>query len=687
MVGGIPTGQPSVEPSMMPSGQPSQRPTGQPSQEPSGQPSQEPSGKPTEQPTRQPSRNPTCQPSGFPSGIPTANPTISFSPTSYPTMLPTIEDARTTVNPTNSFMPTSAPSTLYDGFYADNIIRRFKKLSGRGVNQFLSVNTEDALTSYQNGPAGIANLVKQFVFPQPMEFYVIMLDNLVATRGVLPTTARVNCSDPIKSTLIINSISKNIDIDMPCNGVRWQFVSQSSLYLPGVVVPSGLPRVLCVNCQPMACVDSIDRSFVFGSSDICFSNNSDIPIRTSVFMQIKIRRFVPRTVPEITNLNITSYSNRITFDITCTGKAGGGSLYCAAVESKSIQLVSTDQLKLLAVKVSFTQLQTINQIPGRFAQINVGKLISGTSYDVLCAGEDNQGNMYNFADKILPTLKSIYTTCCRHIVYTNAPKFVYGKLSAYAGVTNTNIFVFSYQIQVGALDSIEILPLILFANSLNVNLGVTVTPSSSVFRNTFKTVKVQSGSFILSCNGNIDCSGEYVIALLKVGYNKNLYSNEYQPIEILSTTRPPLPPVLSSAIFADSGTSVSVVFDSPTDQAVNAKLSLPYWRCSSIFSFRAASASTCLWLSSSNVQITFAIDASVDYVGIGDTITLMPNTLKAGFRNGTRSAEYKFNAVSTTAILPPKTPLKPLVVLIAPALLASCDDLILDATATIGKLH
>ena len=224
---------------MSPTRRPTQQPTQQPTRIPTEKPSSQPSCIPTDQPSEQPSQQPSSQPTQFPYGEPTANPTISFCPTSYPTLCPKNALSRTTVSPTNSFMPTSEPTSLYDGYYPSNIIRRFKKISGSGSIQFLSVNTEVSSSMYHNGPAGIADFVKQIDFPEPMEYYFVMIDNLVAHQGALPTQASVNCSDPFKSSLIINNIRKNIDVNITCNGFVWLYVSQSSLYLPEMNVQSG----------------------------------------------------------------------------------------------------------------------------------------------------------------------------------------------------------------------------------------------------------------------------------------------------------------------------------------------------------------------------------------------------------------------------------------------------------------
>ena len=65
-----PTSQPSRQPSLQPTRQPISHPTRQPTRQPTSQPTRQPTRQPTSQPTRQPTRQPTSQPTLLPTNTP-----------------------------------------------------------------------------------------------------------------------------------------------------------------------------------------------------------------------------------------------------------------------------------------------------------------------------------------------------------------------------------------------------------------------------------------------------------------------------------------------------------------------------------------------------------------------------------------------------------------------------------------
>ena len=146
-------------------------------------------------------------------------------------------------------------------------------------------------------------------------------------------------------------------------------------------------------------------------------------------------------------------------------------------------------------------------------------------------------------------------------------------------------------------------------------------------------------------------------------------------------------PSMVSCQFSDSGHSISARFDSPTDQAPSRTVS---WACDQLFIFDGASLSTCVWLDSKSVRITFPVvddaGSAVKLVIPGDNVTLKGNTLRAFC---TRSADLcsanptaEQLALKTSA---PINPLAPTVVVTAPSTLGSCLNLTLDAAGSYGN--
>jgi hypothetical protein len=454
-------------------------------------------------PSRQPSTQPSSLPSKCPSSHPTSRPTISAHPTSSPSLCPTVYTTRLTSYPTSTFSPTSAPTGLYDGFFASNLISRFEAASAPQVVQLLSVNTDVYGASSNAGPLAFTVLKQMINIPRQLNFYSISIATLVAREGERAVMSSVNCSSESFTNDIIQAFKSNVDFDKICGGYRWEYKSQS-LFYDEIPVGPLLPRILCINCNNHTCIDSVyETNFVLGSSDLCFMNTTNSAIRTATYLQIEFTILVPPTIPIIDQLDITARSTELSINVTYTGQAPGGKIYCAAVERTTVPYSSLSQFLSVASLVSYIQPINIISVPGRVAIIVIKNLSPATAYSVLCAGMDSQGNTDDFKSQILPQLQTHYTACCRTISFQVAPNSVYGDLNVYSGSmssrvsafssatgftahrlasfsnsqSNTHQFVFSYSVQISGLDVLQVIPVVMTA-AKGFTQNITVTPSS-----------------------------------------------------------------------------------------------------------------------------------------------------------------------------------------------------------------
>jgi hypothetical protein len=139
--------------------------------------------------------------------------------------------------------------------------------------------------------------------------------------------------------------------------------------------------------------------------------------------------------------------------------------------------------------------------------------------------------------------------------------------------------------------------------------------------------------------------------------------------------------VLDKAILSDDGRSIILTFDSDTDQgnfAVGGALDL-YFPCGRLF--HLIGPLYCLWKSSSQVLLSLKLsDISVNY-----PITLRPNVIRAHCRPTFDCRLYSYSNSSTVFLRAPNNPITPSASLLSSSLVSSCNDIILDTTASKGS--
>jgi len=298
-----------------------------------------------------------------------------------------------------------------------------------------------------------------------------------------------------------------------------------------------------------------------------------------------------------------------------------------------------------------------------------------------------------FIDEIEKTKILTTTSCCRTISYVNAPLFVYENLDSYKGVSNTDLYVYTYSIQISPGGTFSVFPIVFVGGTLNITNDAVVSPTSSTFSNTKSQLRSFLGSFIIT-----GTPGTYRILFSLTGgisKDRSIYDlTRGINVSILPDLYDPPFPTLQSARFGNSGSTISVLFDSPTDQAAHysstLKTKIPsLFKCDLVFLFKSSSFSTCTWNNDSSLVVSFDSSSSVEFLNIGDSISFRQNVIKAACKkthNTTRCNNYLYAPNSKSVlVLSPLNPLRPNVVITAPKILSACDDFIIDASSSSGN--
>lgn len=349
-------------------------------------------------------------------------------------------------------------------------------------------------------------------------------------------------------------------------------------------------------------------------------------------------------------------------------------LYCSALANGAAP-TSTGSFKGVLMDDSFKRFETVALLPGstypQTQRLTFTGLDALRTYSVYCYVETSMGVGNNLA-AVLATKTLATTTCCKRIEIVGSPAFVYGDVKKYKQ-SDTSLYTFNYILSDVPSISVKVVPIV-YINGL-VSTVVTATQSN--------TATLLGGQFILTAPATF--SGICELSFVVTGRSASEYTTEMYSVEILSALSKMPSPDMVSCRFSDSGQSAVVEFRSPTDSA---GFAAGPWPCRSLFSFINADKSTCSWIDSEAVSITFGVVGVIDnyqYLIPGDTVTLLPNLLRA-FCARSRSfcSVNPTTNKQTTTVLEPLKPASPTVILSAPSYISTCSNLSLDATASYG---
>ena len=647
-----PTGQPSTQPSDEPTGEPSSypsskpttQPSNQPSSEPTGEPSSNPSSKPTTQPSNQPSDEPTGEPSSNPSEKPTEIPTNrpSWRPTSAPTLTP----SQKPTSPAPTITPTSSPTQ--DLYHYNSTAAYLSYNSAKLKAENTSKSTVYAYFAYRETVVdGSCPVWKKFVtglFALPIDQYFSTLSYSLGYYSPPMNPVYVQtfaCTSRTSLSTLLSSFhqqllsSKSLNLQVSCGNHNWQvFLCNNSV-------------ILCVDCDfQCSCPDSVYILNPCASSGDCNINQATYRILTFTYTSIL-------AVPQVDIVSIVPDRLSIILKVSMNME---GRVYCFAAPINST-LSSPLYVRQYG---AFTLIITEDTV----TPLTMSGLSPSTTYDVYLYAESLVGQGMDLAE-VQATKTRITTSCCYSILFTTKYSYLLPYSASTAAVVDSNVFTFT-------LDFIPSQSLFVNVSVLSVGCGsstpsetsrAVALPSSFMFRPGLLSPR---SSFVL--HGSVGCYAVTVFPV-SVGTIRNvtvtvtIYSSLYQPS-----------PTITAAAFSNDGSMLLIDFDSIANNGASAVPS--EFACNKVLFFVGASYARCKW--SSSRSLVAVIDGSKPAPSVGDSVGLLSSLVRP-------STPFLNIAPQSAIIQPPPDPFPPLVALSTDATIGSCDDIVLDPTASSGS--
>ena len=674
----VPSWQPSGQPSNQPSLQPTSQPSKQPSSQPSGQPSEVPSSQPTTEPTGQPSVHPSSQPSGQPSGEPSGQPTNQ--PSGEPSVQPTSQP---------SGEPTSSPTeSFYDHFFFDS--SAFNDIAAADATFEFIINDEADISNVNQQWQNF--ITDELAIPFKLDFYSVhmFVSGVRVTDQEVFVLDSVNCSktevnDGVIASLITTSSSSSALHSM-CDGLG--FISQ--------------PGVLCIGCEVDVmpeCSYPSNGTIVLPTDPNCAAGDEKIT-KHAVAILFYYREELVASVPTVVSMELTATKTNITVKASVLSTAAGGMLYCGAYKSSSLSAISMTRS---LVKSSGYSVPVIQQARATTVSVTFFNLVPATNYSVFCHIEDSLANKGSL-DSMLSLLEEIETSCCKEVTFIAAPAVV--------RITTApdSQYMFTYKLPAFPTDGTYINVTVAVEDDDGESpSGVSASPLMAHFSDATRHLGL-SRSIVVFADALASTNETYHLHLVVSGTDGSKYKapDKHQFTVISDETLIPAP-TLSSAIFSDSGRSLSVCFDEVTDQGQDllGDEKDAAWKCNIFFNFTGAQYTSCTWVSKRCIEMVFCGNGlcamvedrgALDLLEPAEIIKLNVNSVKGAcyteqciddlFQLSTcRKCPVLTNDEQTITVMPPLVPLLPEVYVVASAVDGACktDALVLDASSSFGS--
>jgi hypothetical protein len=315
----------------------------------------------------------------------------------------------------------------------------------------------------------------------------------------------------------------------------------------------------------------------------------------------------------------------------------------------------------------------MNVISNNISSVELTGLKPATTYSLYILSTSFTGVQMTYED-LLSTRVNISTLCCRSLqIQVQYSVIVEGKYYL-------NFLSFST----------DVLPLSPMRSTLVLHSSNTSSSSQAFLPSSFN---ISSTSSLVSTVSLLPMlEGSYLILVTLTGTDSELYKVEYLigkeiissiTLKVVSQETPLPAPSLANIIYGNDGATITINFDSPTNQAA-----LPvHFTCNQLFDFPCSSNSRCQWIDLQTVTAFLSTDDSC--VLPGNLIKLAPSTRLTAACSG-RCRNYDrwpyLNVSSISLRIPkPNSPIIPTIVISMPSVLGECADLLLDLTSSIGN--
>jgi hypothetical protein len=263
--------------------------------------------------------------------------------------------------------------------------------------------------------------------------------------------------------------------------------------------------------------------------------------------------------------------------------------------------------------------------------------------------------------------------CCKKLIFINVPNSVFGDPSKHSSPdTNPSLFTFTFILSSAPSVGIMIYPKLFFLNG-STEVAANSVPNSFNIGSSYSN---QQLSFYIQTSAST--TGQFNLNLMIDGMSSSEFQETSVPLTMIASAGVLSALKIQTSRISDGGTTLIILFNVPTDYA---GISANTWNCDELFSFPFSSTSLCSWVNSSAVVSTIPVYSTIIP---GNNITLLGNLIKAQCAANTNCDLNEAAITQSTVLLPPFNPIFPQVQ-IASVTIASCDNLLIDATRSCGS--
>lgn len=318
---------------------------------------------------------------------------------------------------------------------------------------------------------------------------------------------------------------------------------------------------------------------------------------------------------------------------------------------------------LLSVAAVTQRGQSASLVESGRHQFVLSNLIPSTQYDVFCFSQNFGTALMNLED-VKATKTTIPTLCCQSLQFTAFPPTI---VEYSAGNNGTEpVFVVS----------LENLDKMVYNVSLAISpLGcredefATVLPSHVELG---RWASVYSASFLV--HGSPGC---YLVTAVD---DSGKVGKATSPLEIMGLRDMPPPIYLRSAQYSSNGASIVFLMSGPTDQG--GLVGGMTFSCAKILNFNGVGDWSCVWLSNAQILATIVRASPSNMLPVGSTMSLLNGEVKPLCPDALVCVSSN---LSTTFLLAPKSPVRPILVITVAENVSMCDDIQLDVTFSYGQ--
>jgi hypothetical protein len=617
---------------------------------------------PSSQPSSQPSRQPTYEPSSQPSSVPTDSP-VSSKPTNegdtnYPTSIPTPVPTFNLINYDDSPVYERYLETIAEYQSNPDSTFTFGSFFYKGIRvnggqcedwqRFLSTELDYDDVQYNSMKVNFENYDYE-------------------NFGTNDYTSLCNDTSTI-NRLITNLKRGNSYYEECWDGKKYNVWKTFSC---------GWDKILCLNCDGTCST----KTSCPGTASI-FNPCSKCGIQTaaSAIMDIGYTDLILYPIIDC-KINVVRYRTSLTVNANIIGR---GNIYCGAFTNDEYKLVETiSSIRNMGNLVMLTDANTT-------ATVDILNLNPDTAYNVACYTEDFVGHLMPIElvlgeNGTISNQTSITSTlCCKGIYYSKFYDNIYEYVPGSGRVEN--IFQFTLDTKPQGNVTIHISGL---AVDCTTHIQKSPTTYAIIYPPSFH---FDQSSTYLSGNFNIRTSSSgsclQLLSYTKESDGNGNYGNYSSAVEYTTVNKlriPPHPPKFESVSFSRNGMEMVIDFNVETDYAASTITDYATsFFCFHLLFFYGFENAMCRWQNNKQLIATFPVPL-LKPLNVGDNVKLFKDKLRAACVSNQDCTGYKYTDDVYFNITATLNPIVPIVVITAPSVVASCDQLDLDARASGGN--